>query len=250
MRIGCLRAKAFNSDALDAFQSDIDAGKPRGKTRSSIASYQLSPVLSRTLNSPRRACRDRAELLDAIRNRIVHMRIAWLMLVVALCAPAQDDKKEVVSVVNKLFEGMAARDADAISSPMTPDAKLVAAQDGQISSAITRDQFAERIGANKSRVVERIWNPTVLLSGVASRSSGPTTTSTSPKFRALRNQGLYAAQNRRRLENSGHPIYLRKKRLQAQSVRSAAAIAFSKWPHCHLGFCKRSHRATDQVQGH
>jgi hypothetical protein len=93
------------------------------------------------------------------------MRIAWLMLVVALCASAQDDKKEVVSVVNKLFEGMAARDAGVISSTMTPDAKLVAAQDGQISSAITRDQFAERIGANKSRVVERIWNPTVLVRG-------------------------------------------------------------------------------------
>jgi Putative lumazine-binding len=93
------------------------------------------------------------------------MRIAWLLLAVALCASAQDDKKDVVSVVNKLFEGMAAGDADVISSTMTPDAKLVAAQDGQISSAITRDQFAQRIGANKSRVVERIWNPTVLVRG-------------------------------------------------------------------------------------
>jgi ketosteroid isomerase-like protein len=93
------------------------------------------------------------------------MRIAWLVLVVALGASAQDDKEEVVSVVNKLFEGMAARDADVISSTMTPDAKLVAAQDGQISSAITRDQFAQRIGGNKSHVVERIWNPTVLARG-------------------------------------------------------------------------------------
>jgi hypothetical protein len=31
-----------------------------------------------------------------------------MVLVVALCASAQDDKKEVVSVVNRLFEGMAA----------------------------------------------------------------------------------------------------------------------------------------------
>jgi hypothetical protein len=60
---------------------------------------------------------------------------------------------------------MAARNADVISSTMTPDAKLVAAQDSQISSATTRDQFAQRIGANKSRVVERIWNATVLVRG-------------------------------------------------------------------------------------
>jgi ketosteroid isomerase-like protein len=93
------------------------------------------------------------------------MRIGWLFLAAALCASAQDDKKDAVSLVNKLFEGMAARDADVIASTMTPDAKLVAAQDGQISSAITRDEFAQRIGANQGRVVERIWNPTVLVRG-------------------------------------------------------------------------------------
>jgi ketosteroid isomerase-like protein len=93
------------------------------------------------------------------------MRIAWLLLAAALCASAQDDKKEVVSVVTKLFEGMAAGDADAISSTMTPDAKLVAAQDDKVSPATTRDQFARRIGANKNRVVERMWNPTVLVRG-------------------------------------------------------------------------------------
>jgi Putative lumazine-binding len=101
----------------------------------------------------------------AIRNRIVHMRIAWLLIVVALCASAQDDKKEVVSVVNKLFEGMAARDSGVISSTMTPDAKLVAAQDSQTFSTTTGEQFAQRIGANQSRVVERMWNPTVLVRG-------------------------------------------------------------------------------------
>jgi hypothetical protein len=47
------------------------------------------------------------------------MRTAWMVLVVALCASAQDDKKEVVSVVNKLFEGMAAGDSGAISPTMT-----------------------------------------------------------------------------------------------------------------------------------
>ena len=93
------------------------------------------------------------------------MRIAWLLLAAALCASAQDDKKEAVAVVDKLFAGMAARDAGLMSSTMTPDAKLVGAQDGQISSAITGDEFAQRIVANKSSVVERMWNPTVLVRG-------------------------------------------------------------------------------------
>lgn len=60
---------------------------------------------------------------------------------------------------------MAGRDAGVISSTMTPDAKLVATEDGQISQAITGEQFAQRIGSNKSHVVERMWNPTVLVRG-------------------------------------------------------------------------------------
>lgn len=92
------------------------------------------------------------------------MRFAALLLLCAVCAPAQDDNHQVVSVVNKLFEAMSASDADGISSTMTPDAKLVAAQNDKFV-ATTRDQFAQRIGANKNRVVERIWNPTVLVRG-------------------------------------------------------------------------------------
>jgi hypothetical protein len=93
------------------------------------------------------------------------MRIAWLLLTSALCATAQEDQKEVISVVNRLFEGMAGRDAGVISSTMTPDAKLVATEDGQISQATTGERFAQRIGGSKSHVVERIWNPTVLVRG-------------------------------------------------------------------------------------
>ena len=94
------------------------------------------------------------------------MRIAWLLLVAALCASAQDDKKDVTAVVDKLFAGMAAGKADVITSTMTADAKLVSAQDGQISALITGEQFAQRISAAKGRVLERMWDPTVLVPGL------------------------------------------------------------------------------------
>ncbi|HML16161.1 MAG TPA: nuclear transport factor 2 family protein [Bryobacteraceae bacterium] len=92
------------------------------------------------------------------------MRFAALFLFCALCASAQDDQKQVVSVVNKLFDGMAANDARTIASTMTPDARIVAAQDDRISSR-TGEEFAQRFATNKNQGLERIWDPTVLIRG-------------------------------------------------------------------------------------
>lgn len=92
------------------------------------------------------------------------MRIATFLFACALL-PAADsgEKDQVVAVVNKLFAGMAARDGDAIASTMTPDAKLVSVADGRGPAAITRDDFVQRIASGKNEVVERIWEPTVLV---------------------------------------------------------------------------------------
>lgn len=91
------------------------------------------------------------------------MRFAALLLACALSAAAQE--KEALAVVQKLFDAMAAGDATAISSTMLADARLYAVREASVSPAITRDEFAQRIGSGKSHILERIWNPQTLIHG-------------------------------------------------------------------------------------
>jgi len=95
------------------------------------------------------------------------MRIGFLLLACGLIASAddRDDKAQVVAVVNTLFEGMASKNGDTITSTMTADAKLIAAQPDRVGTPITRDDFAKRIAAGNAQVVERMWDPTVLVRG-------------------------------------------------------------------------------------
>ena len=93
------------------------------------------------------------------------MRIPILLLAFAVCASAADDRAQVIAVVNKLFEGMAASDAAGIAAVFTPGAKIIAADAAKIAPARPAAEFAERIGAGKNRIVERMWKPTVLIRG-------------------------------------------------------------------------------------
>lgn len=95
------------------------------------------------------------------------MRLLSLLLGCALmaCAADQNDKDEVVAVVNKLFAGMSGKNADEIAATMTADAKLIAAQAGKVSAPVGPADFARRIASNPGRIVERIFNPTVLVRG-------------------------------------------------------------------------------------
>src|SRR5215472_11260459 len=95
------------------------------------------------------------------------MRIVCLMLAGALaCAAAdQSEKDRVVAAVNQLFAGMSASDAEMVAGSMTPDAKLVAVQDDKVTTR-TGAEFAQRIGsAAKGSMLERMWEPTVLIRG-------------------------------------------------------------------------------------
>ena len=95
------------------------------------------------------------------------MRLATVLLAFSLAASAADstDKDEVIAVVNKLFAGMAQKNAEQIQSTMTPDARLVAASDDKIGTPLGPQDFVQRITSNKNEVVERMWDPTVLVRG-------------------------------------------------------------------------------------
>jgi len=91
--------------------------------------------------------------------------IRKLAVFVLFSLPAFTAEKDVVAVVQALFDGMAAHDAAAISATMLPDARLVSVQENGAATSIPRDDFASRIGSAKGDYLERIWKPKVLIKG-------------------------------------------------------------------------------------
>ncbi len=91
---------------------------------------------------------------------------ALLLLPVAqLCAAESSDEKDVVAAVQKLFDAMSAHDSDAARSVILPEGRLSSANsEGKISSR-TLEEFAARLGAIKGQMLERIWNPKILIRG-------------------------------------------------------------------------------------
>ncbi len=88
------------------------------------------------------------------------------LLVLGCCslAAADGEEKAVLAAVQQLFQGMAAHDAAMITGAMTPDARLVRVRQGKAAATSGAD-FAASIAANKNQMLERIWNPTVLVRG-------------------------------------------------------------------------------------
>ena len=90
-----------------------------------------------------------------------------LMLVTASLVPpaVAATEQEVVATVQKLFDAMAARDAAAIGALLTPQAQIVSIRANQTLSTSTGADFAARIGAAKEPLLERMWQPKVLIEG-------------------------------------------------------------------------------------
>jgi hypothetical protein len=95
------------------------------------------------------------------------MRIPTLCMLAAfaLGAAGPDEEKAVLAAAQKLFDGMAARDADMIRATMTPDARVVLMRGDQMALNATREDFTQRIVTGKSPVLERIWAPKVQVHG-------------------------------------------------------------------------------------
>ena len=96
----------------------------------------------------------------------MHRLLAATVLASALSLYAADaaSEKQVIDVVQKTFDAMAAKDADAIRKLFVPDARLIATHNGKLTSTPV-EQFATRISAIPEPILERIWNPKVLVQG-------------------------------------------------------------------------------------
>jgi len=80
-------------------------------------------------------------------------------------AAADPEEKAVVDTVQKMFDGMTAHNAESIKSVMTPDARAVGIRDGKMGTPRSRDELAQGIAGGQTPILERMWNPQVLVRG-------------------------------------------------------------------------------------
>ncbi len=95
------------------------------------------------------------------------MRTALLLLAfglsLAAAEPAED--KDVVATAQRLFDAMSAHDGDAIRALLTPDARFTSVRENGTVTTTAGEQFASRVAGMKDALLERMWNPKVLLKG-------------------------------------------------------------------------------------
>jgi hypothetical protein len=98
--------------------------------------------------------------------RILRFTVAWLSLgCLGMRAADTGEEKAILAAIQTLFDGMAAHNAVMIKSAMVADARLIGVRGDRPADNVTRDEFAQSIAANRSSLLERIWEPKVLVRG-------------------------------------------------------------------------------------
>jgi len=96
-----------------------------------------------------------------------------LLLHVPLYIPAAlaaetPEERAVVARVQEFFDAMTARDTEAMRELLTDDGILYGYREGPDGLQVIRPthrQYIDGLGAGTSRMIERFWEPTVLLHG-------------------------------------------------------------------------------------
>ena len=98
---------------------------------------------------------------------------SWgLVLAAALAAPGPTASvpqvEEVIDAVQRLFDAMASKNAEAIGELVLPDGRVLAMRGGVakgIPGSTSLSEFAGAIGASEGLLLERMWDPTVSVEG-------------------------------------------------------------------------------------
>jgi Putative lumazine-binding len=92
-----------------------------------------------------------------------------MMLMVTILVPLAAyaaDEKDAVAVVQKTFDGLAARDAGTIRSTMLADARIFAVRGDAEPAGVSIDEFLNRIATAQGSLLERfIGEPKVSIRG-------------------------------------------------------------------------------------
>lgn len=88
-----------------------------------------------------------------------------LLFLLACFSLSATDRDDVIAVVQKTFDRMAAHDGPGIEALFLKDARLVAIRESGESTSIAVTDFATRIGAAQYKLIERMWAPQVSIDG-------------------------------------------------------------------------------------
>jgi hypothetical protein len=75
------------------------------------------------------------------------------------------DRDDVIATVQKTFDAMAAHDGSTLAALFTKDARVVAIRESGESSSTAATDFATRLSTMTAKILERMWNPEVKISG-------------------------------------------------------------------------------------
>lgn len=96
----------------------------------------------------------------------------------ALLCGATAEEEQVVAVVQKVFDGIAAHDGALILSTMLPDARLTSVRDDGTPASISATEMSSRISSAKGALLERFTAaPRVLIRGRIAQLWGNTSSS-------------------------------------------------------------------------
>jgi hypothetical protein len=95
--------------------------------------------------------------------------LCCVALTAAACAGLQaadaGEEKAIGAAIQKVFDGMAAHDAAMIRGAMTGDARLTPVRGDRPVASMTVDQFLKGIEGSQAKLLERIWEPKVMVRG-------------------------------------------------------------------------------------
>jgi hypothetical protein len=96
-----------------------------------------------------------------------------LILLFASLIFASPEEQQVTAAVQHLFDAMAAHDGAAIRATFVSDARLVAVRANGTVSVTPVEGFATNISSVKEALLERIWEPKVLIRGAIAQLWAP-----------------------------------------------------------------------------
>jgi hypothetical protein len=89
-----------------------------------------------------------------------------LICVTPTIADEAEDRTAIVEAVQAFFDAMTDRDADAMRSMLTPDGVFYGYREGPDGMSImrpTHQAYTDRLAEGDGRLVERFWDPQILL---------------------------------------------------------------------------------------
>ncbi len=96
------------------------------------------------------------------------MRLTFVLILLAaarLFAAEASEEKAVLAVVQKFFDALAARDADAARAVLLPQGQYYAVRENGAVSGASHAELAARLPAGKEKLLERMRNPRVQIRG-------------------------------------------------------------------------------------